>query len=247
MYQSSVLLVESNVETLHLLSQNFQWEGANVKSFNSAANAYEYLQHNSADVVVTDWILSALNGLELCKLMKRSKKLAHIPVVIMAERDSEIDAVTALEIGAEDYIRKPVPVRELLTRVKKIIQRQQVMVPHSDNSAATQAAPLAHAKTDDVIQIKEIKLDTTRHKAFLQNQEITLTYSEFRLLELFLSNPGRVYQRNSIIEKINGIDYYATERSVDVLVVGLRKKLGEYHKYLETVRGVGYRFSERAM
>lgn len=246
MYQSSVLLIESNVETLHLLSQNFQWEGANVKTFNNAANAYEYLQTNSADIVVTDWILSALNGLELCKMMKRSKKLAHIPVVIMAERDSEIDAVTALEIGAEDYIRKPVPVRELLTRVKKIIQRQHD-IPYHNGSAAVQLEPNGYAKSDEVIQIKEIKLDTTRHKAFLQNQEIELTYSEFRLLELFLSNPGRVYQRNSIIEKINGIDYYATERSVDVLVVGLRKKLGEYHKYLETVRGVGYRFSERAM
>lgn len=244
MYQSSVLLIESNHDTLNLISQNIQMEGAVVQAFNNASSAYEYLQGHTPDLVLTDWISSALNGLELCKIMKRSKKMAHIPVVIMADRDSEIDAVTALEVGAEDYIRKPILVRELLTRLKKIIQRKQdlnlfstIVVPPPTESEMT--------KAEDIIQLKGIQLNISSHKAFLQNLEIELTYSEFRLLELFLVHPGRVFQRNAIIEKINGIDYYATERSVDVLVVGLRKKLGEFRKYLETVRGVGYRFSDR--
>lgn len=244
MYQSSVLLIESNHDTLNLISQNIQMEGAVVQAFNNASSAYEYLQGHTPDLVLTDWISSALNGLELCKIMKRSKKMAHIPVVIMADRDSEIDAVTALEVGAEDYIRKPILVRELLTRLKKIIQRKQDLNPFS----TIVASPLTESemtKTEDIIQLKGIKLNTSSHKAFLQNLEIELTYSEFRLLELFLVHPGRVFQRNAIIEKINGIDYYATERSVDVLVVGLRKKLGEFKKHLETVRGVGYRFSDR--
>jgi DNA-binding response OmpR family regulator len=176
--------------------------------------------------------------------MKRSKKLSHIPVIIMADRDGEIDAVTALEVGAEDYIRKPILVRELLTRLKKIIQRKQEFDFFQETNT-TLIDTNEMVKSDDIIQLKGIKLNTASHKAFLQNLEIELTYSEFRLLELFLVNPGRVFQRNAIIEKINGIDYYATERSVDVLVVGLRKKLGEFKKYLETVRGVGYRFSER--
>jgi DNA-binding response OmpR family regulator len=176
--------------------------------------------------------------------MKRSKKMAHIPVVIMADRDSEIDAVTALEVGAEDYIRKPILVRELLTRLKKIIQRKQDLNPFS-TIVVPPPTESEMTKTEDIIQLKGIQLNISSHKAFLQNLEIELTYSEFRLLELFLVHPGRVFQRNAIIEKINGIDYYATERSVDVLVVGLRKKLGEFKKYLETVRGVGYRFSDR--
>jgi DNA-binding response OmpR family regulator len=129
MYQSSVLLIESNHDTLNLISQNIQMEGAVVQAFNNASSAYEYLQGHTPDLVLTDWISSTLNGLELCKIMKRSKKMAHIPVVIMADRDSEIDAVTALEVGAEDYIRKPILVRELLTRLKKIIQRKQDLNP----------------------------------------------------------------------------------------------------------------------
>jgi DNA-binding response OmpR family regulator len=244
MYQSSVLLIESNHDTLNLISQNIQMEGAVVQAFNNASSAYDYLQGHTPDLVLTDWISSALNGLELCKIMKRSKKMAHIPVVIMADRDSEIDAVTALEVGAEDYIRKPILVRELLTRLKKIIQRKQDLNPFS-TIVASPPTESEMTKTEDIIQLKGIKLNTSSHKAFLQNLEIELTYSEFRLLELFLVHPGRVFQRNAIIEKINGIDYYATERSVDVLVVGLRKKLGEFKKYLETVRGVGYRFSDR--
>jgi DNA-binding response OmpR family regulator len=244
MYQSSVLLIESNHDTLNLISQNIQMEGAVVQAFNNASSAYEYLQGHTPDLVLTDWISSALNGLELCKIMKRSKKMAHIPVVIMADRDSEIDAVTALEVGAEDYIRKPILVRELLTRLKKIIQRKQDLNPFS-TIVVPPPTESEMTKTEDIIQLKGIKLNTSSHKAFLQNLEIELTYSEFRLLELFLVHPGRVFQRNAIIEKINGIDYYATERSVDVLVVGLRKKLGEFKKHLETVRGVGYRFSDR--
>jgi DNA-binding response OmpR family regulator len=244
MYQSSVLLIESNHDTLNLISQNIQMEGAVVQAFNNASSAYEYLQGHTPDLVLTDWISSTLNGLELCKIMKRSKKMAHIPVVIMADRDSEIDAVTALEVGAEDYIRKPILVRELLTRLKKIIQRKQDLNPFS-TIVVPPPTESEMTKTEDIIQLKGIQLNISSHKAFLQNLEIELTYSEFRLLELFLVHPGRVFQRNTIIEKINGIDYYATERSVDVLVVGLRKKLGEFKKYLETVRGVGYRFSDR--
>jgi DNA-binding response OmpR family regulator len=244
MYQSSVLLIESNHDTLNLISQNIQMEGAVVQAFNNASSAYEYLQGHTPDLVLTDWISSTLNGLELCKIMKRSKKMAHIPVVIMADRDSEIDAVTALEVGAEDYIRKPILVRELLTRLKKIIQRKQDLNPFS-TIVVPPPTESEMTKTEDIIQLKGIQLNISSHKAFLQNLEIELTYSEFRLLELFLVHPGRVFQRNAIIEKINGIDYYATERSVDVLVVGLRKKLGEFKKYLETVRGVGYRFSDR--
>lgn len=246
MFQSAVLLVESHQMTQELLRQSLEDAGARVHAFAAAATAYDFLQDHPADLVLTDWISGPLDGLELCKLIKRSKQHAHIPVVIMAERASEIDAVTALEVGAEDYVRKPLLVRELLARLKKILQRNHRGLAPPSEKIPPAPPPFGYAVSDEVIEVKEIRLDTTSHQAFLDNSELTLTYSEFRLLELFLANPGRVFQRNAIIEKINGIDYYATERSVDVLVVGLRKKLGPYKKYLETVRGVGYRFSERS-
>lgn len=245
MYQSSVLLIDSDTETLNVLSRSFQGEGAQVKVFRTAMKALDFLQaHQQTDVVLTNWKLPSLDGLELCKLMKRSQELAHIPVVIISERDSEIDAVTALEVGAEDYIRKPVMAREIITRVKKILQRQEKL--HAYQVAARIGTSEASALQAErkILLHDRIKVDTYRHKAYVEDQEVKLTYSEFKLLELFLTHPGRVFQRSTLIEKINGIDYYATERSVDVMIVGLRKKLGTYKQCLETVRGVGYRFIE---
>lgn len=244
MYQSSILLIDANTDTLQSLTSNFQQEGAKVTTFNNAARAYDYLKKGTADLVITDWTMATLDGLELCKLLKRSQQHAHIPVVMLTDRESEIDAVTALEVGVEDYIRKPVKVRELIVRMKNILRRKEAYPTVHDfsNVPAAPATDRPTASQQTVIKLHEVSLDTYSHKAYLLDKEMNLTYSEFKLLELFISNPRRVYQRSTIIEKISGIDYFVTERSVDVMVVGLRKKLGKYKKYLETVRGVGYRF-----
>ena len=244
MYRSSVLLIDTDTIIIERLSQCFQREGAIVQTFHDALSAFDYLQkEKDTDVVVTNWTLPQLDGLELCKMIKRDAELSHIPVVMMADRDSEIDAVIALEVGAEDFVRKPLMVRELITRVKKIIQRQKSYNRHFSASNALAQAPKLHE--NEVLQHQGIKIDSYRHKAYWKDKEMNLTYSEFKLLELFLSHPGRVFQRSLIIEKISGIDYFATERSVDVMVVGLRKKLGKQKHILETVRGVGYRFNEK--
>lgn len=245
MYQSSLILVENDPTTILPLVRNFEQEGARVQIFHDGISAFDYLKKNlSTDIVLTDWKIPSLDGLELCKLIKRSNDLAHIPVVMITDRDNEIDAVTALEVGAEDYIRKPIFMRELVTRVKKIIIRNKELRQGNGDKNFISEINLENNNADIKVH-NGIKIDTYRHKAFLEDKELKLTYSEFKLLELFLGNPGRVYQRSTLIEKISGIDYYATERSVDVMVVGLRKKLGDHKKYLETVRGVGYRFIER--
>jgi DNA-binding response OmpR family regulator len=245
MYRSSILLIDANANTLQALTSNFQREGAKVNTFTNAAMGYDFLKKGTADLIITDWDVATFDGLELCKLLKRSQQHAHIPVVMLTDRESEIYAVTALEVGVEDYIRKPVKVRELIVRMKNILRRKESYPTLPDFKNGSTAAsemdqPTARRKT--VIKLNEVSLDNYSHRAYLLDKEIDLTYSEFKLLELFISNPRRVYQRSSIIEKISGIDYFVTERSVDVMVVGLRKKLGEYKKYLETVRGVGYRF-----
>ncbi|SEI79592.1 two-component system, OmpR family, phosphate regulon response regulator PhoB [Cyclobacterium xiamenense] len=244
MYRSSILLIEANADTLQALTSNFQREGATVTTFNNATRGYDYLKKGTADLIVTDWNMAIFDGLDLCKLLKRSQQHAHIPLVMLTDRESEIDAVTALEVGVEDYIRKPVKVKELIVRMKNILRRKENYYPvHGLSNGLTASAedrPIAIRQP--VIKLNEVSLDNYSHKAYLLDKELSLTYSEFKLLELFISNPRRVYQRSTIIEKISGIDYFVTERSVDVMVVGLRKKLGEYKKYLETVRGVGYRF-----
>jgi len=244
MYRSSILLIDANAETLQALTANFQREGATVTTFNNASRGYDYLKKGTADLIVTDWNKAIFDGLDLCKLVKRSQQHAHIPLVMLTDRESEIDAVTALEVGVEDYIRKPVKVRELIVRMKNILRRKENYHPIHDlnNGLTATAEDRAIAVRQPVIKLNEVSLDNYSHKAYLLDKELNLTYSEFKLLELFISNPRRVYQRSTIIEKISGIDYFVTERSVDVMVVGLRKKLGEYKKYLETVRGVGYRF-----
>ncbi len=247
MYQSSILLVDNDAQNIFSLEKQFNQEGAFVKSFSNALSAYEYLKVEQivTDIILTDWTLPQLDGLEFCKLLKRTQKFQHIPIVMISNRDSEIDAVTALEVGAEDYIRKPLKIRELITRVKKILQRHKEQPSLNGKSFLEEKVITQKMNNESIMLSNGIKIDTYRHKAYLFDTELNLTYSEFKLLELFISNPGRVYQRSTLIEKINGIDYCATERSVDVMIVGLRKKLGSQKKVLETVRGVGYRFLER--
>ncbi len=158
---------------------------------------------------------------------------------MLTAKDHEADIVTALEMGAEDYIVKPVKMKELIVRLKKILKRQNPPVEITVKTSQEKTE-----KSENLLTYKEIRIDVDRHQVHVDDKNVDLTYSEFKLLQLLISRSGRVYSRNQIIEKLNGMDYIATERSVDVQIVGLRKKIGYLKNYLETVRGVGYRMKD---
>jgi two-component system, OmpR family, alkaline phosphatase synthesis response regulator PhoP len=220
-----LVIIDDHADVLEILHYNLTREDYEVKDFLNAVDALQYITGENTDLVITDWMLPEMDGLELCKKLKHSPATQAIPVVMVTGRNDEIDVVTALELGAEEYIAKPFRILELLTRVKKILRRQG-----NENK--------------DVITRGGLKIDLLSYKTYVNDVLLDLTNAEFKLLELLARKPGKVFSRSQIIEQINGAGYFADKRTIDVQVVGLRKKLGAYKNALETVRSVGYRFNE---
>jgi len=236
MKKNRLVVIDDHYDVLEILKHNLVGDGYEVKIFFNAVDALKYINTDNTDLVITDWMLPEMDGLELCRNLKMSQSTQDIPLIMLTGKNEEIDAVTALEVGAEDYLPKPIRMRELLSRVKKILKRR---------SGEDIGRPKKEMR--EVIECGPLKMNRVSYKVFLNDELLELTIGEFKLLELLANQPGKVFSRNQIIEKINGAQYFATERSIDVQVAGLRKKLGDYKDAVETVRSVGYRFSEVEM
>jgi two-component system alkaline phosphatase synthesis response regulator PhoP len=231
MKKHRLVIIDDQYDVLELLKYNLVHEGYEVKMFFNAVDALKYINADNTDLLITDWMLPEMDGLELCRNLKMSVSTRNIPLVMLTGKNDEIDAVTALEVGAEDYITKPIRIKELMSRVKKILRRN-----------LTGETERARTEVKETIECGVLKMNLVSYKVFINNEPLELTIGEFKLLELLAKQPGKVFSRNQVIEKINGTQYFATERSIDVQVAGLRKKLGEYKDAVETVRSVGYRF-----
>jgi len=232
MKRNRLVIVDDHYDVLELLKYNFVKEGYEVKFFFTAVDALKYITDDNTDLVITDWMLPEMDGLELCKNLKLSAATRDIPIVMLTGKNDEIDVVTALEVGADDYLIKPLRIKEMLTRVKKILRRsstERIVNPRTDKP--------------ERLEFGLLKIDLVGYKVFLDSIALDLTVVEFKLMELMARHPGKVFSRNQLIERINGPQYFATERSTDVQIVGLRKKLGNYKDAIETVRSVGYRFN----
>ena len=236
MKKNRLVVIDDHYDVLEMLKHHLIDDGYEVKIFFNAVDALKYINMDNTDLVITDWMLPEMDGLELCRNLKMSQSTQDIPLVMLTGKNEEIDAVTALEVGAEDYLPKPIRMRELLSRIKKILKR-----------SSPEDISRNKKEMRDIIECGPLKMNRVSYKVFLDNEQLELTIGEFKLLELLAGNPGKVFSRNQLIEKINGAQYFATERSIDVQVAGLRKKLGQYKEAIETVRSVGYRFSEAEM
>ena len=236
MKKHRLVIIDDHYDILELLKYNLLLEGYEVKMFFNAVDALKYINTDNTDLLITDWMLPEMDGLELCRNLKMSPSTRDIPLVMLTGKNDEIDAVTALEVGAEDYVTKPIRIRELLSRVKKILRRK-----------VTEVTTNTRREVRELIEIGALKINLVSYKVFMNDEQMELTMAEFRLLELLAKQPGKVFTRNQIIEKINGSQYFATERSIDVQIAGLRKKLGDYKDAVETVRSAGYRFNERVL
>jgi two-component system phosphate regulon response regulator PhoB len=180
------------------------------------------------DLILLDLMLPGIDGFEVCRILKGDSRTQQIPILMLTAKGEETDIVTGLELGAEDYITKPFSPKVLIARIRKVFRRE-VQEPQDGE------APL---------RVHNMVIDPGRHEVTIEGEVITLTYTEFRLLHLIATRPGWVFTRAQIVDAVRGIDYPVTDRSVDVHVVGLRKKLGKSGSYVETVRGVGYRMKE---
>jgi two-component system phosphate regulon response regulator PhoB len=227
--REKILVVDDEEDILDLVRYNLEKEGYTVSCVGSGEEALEMARSMKPDLMLLDLMLPGLDGLEVCKILKFQPSTNTMPIIMLTAKGEESDIVAGLELGADDYISKPFSPKVLIARVRTALRRLQ----KEKNEYRTEK-----------IKIHELIIDPGKHIVSLNNAEIDLTYTEFRLLQLLAERPGWVFTRYQIVDALRGEDYPVTERSVDVQIVGLRKKLGEGGKYIQTVRGVGYRFKE---
>jgi len=234
-----VLIIEDEFDIREFIAYNLNKEGYTVSAYENPLEALEEIRINPPDILLTDWLMPEMDGLDVCKMLKMDQKTSHIPIIMITCKSEEVDVVTALEVGADDYLIKPFRVKELIVRIKKTINRTQGNGTMSPN----RFLPNLPETDKEKIIINGLVIDKDNHTAVLDDLKLELTFSEFKVLELLASKPGKVFTRDQIIEYGFGCDYYVTARSVDVKIVGLRKKLGKYENMIETIRSVGYKFS----
>jgi two-component system phosphate regulon response regulator PhoB len=223
-----ILVVDDEEDLAELVDYNLSKEGYKVSCVGTGEAALQSARIAIPDLIILDLLLPQVDGLDVCKQIKSDVRTKHIPIVMLTAKSEEADMVTGLELGADDYITKPFSPRVLLARIRAALRRKQQPV---ENETGT-------------IRAKEIVIHPGRHEVLVNGEALELTFTEFRLLHFLARKPGWAFTRVQIVDAVKGEDYPVTERSVDVQVVGLRKKLGEYGHYIETVRGVGYRYKE---
>ena len=229
MSRQSVLVVEDEGDIMEVIRFNLEKEGYEVHQALSGEKALQVIENNLPSLVLLDLMLPGIKGLDLCRIFKQNDRTKAIPVIMLTAKSEDADIVAGLEMGAEDYITKPFSPRVLVARVRTILRRRESGV--KDDSS--------------VIKVEGMQIHPGRHEVTMGDNVVDLTPSEFRILHYLARRPGWVYSRDQIIDAIRGHGYVVTDRAIDVQVVGLRKKLGDYGKLIETVRGIGYRFRDR--
>ncbi|MBN2231508.1 MAG: response regulator transcription factor [Deltaproteobacteria bacterium] len=228
MTRERILVVEDEEDILQLVEYNLRTEGFAVTGVTSGEAALRKVKKDPPALIVLDLMLPGVDGLEVCRRVKDDPAGAGIPVVMLTAKGEEADIVAGLEMGADDYITKPFSPRVLIARVRAVLRRRDFQPPGDS----------------EVIRIHGLVIHPGRHEVLIGEQPVSLTLTEFRVLHFLAGRPGWVFSRYQIVDAVKGEDYPVTDRSVDVTIVGLRRKLGDAGGLIETVRGVGYRFKE---
>jgi len=219
-----ILIVEDEPDIVELVSFHLRRDGFRVEAASDGETALSAVQSSRPDVVLLDLMLPGLDGLEVCRRLKTGSGTSSIPVIMLTARSEDTDVVAGLEMGAADYVTKPFSPRVLVARVRAVLRRGR-------REPTDSSAMVAHGVT----------IDSVRHEVSVGDRALDVSASEFAILELLARQPGRVYTRSQIIDSVRGRDYPVTDRSVDVHILGLRRKLADKGDIIETIRGVGYR------
>lgn len=229
MSKETILIVDDEEDIIELIKYNLKNEGYSILTALSGEHAMKMAKQFSPDLIVLDLMLPGIDGLEVTKYLRNDERTQDIPIVMLTAKGEETDIVTGLELGANDYISKPFSPKVLVARIRAILRRRR------KESTET---------NDRIKQEGDLIIDRAKHQVTIQGEVLDLTLSEFELLSFLAEKKGWVFTRNQIVYAIHGENHAVTERSVDVIIVGLRKKLKNYASTIETVRGVGYRFKE---
>ncbi len=224
----TILVVEDEADIRELACFHLRREGFNVLTAASGEEALETVRRARPDLIVLDIMLPAMSGLDVCRAIRQDRLISGIPIIMATARGEDADIVAGLELGADDYVAKPFSMSVLAARVRAVLRRREKAVV--DEKA--------------VLSIHGLVIDPLRHQVTVRGEAVALTPLEFRILHTLAANPGMVFTREQIVEAVRGGPYAVTDRSVDVQIVGIRRKLGRYANLVETVRGVGYRFKE---
>ena len=222
-----ILVIEDEPDIRRNLEYNISREGFNVITAGSLSEAEEIVNSNSLSLILLDLMLPDGSGLDLCKKFKSNSKTDSIPIIILTAKDDEVDKVVGFELGADDYVTKPFSVRELVLRIKAILKRGQTK--------------------KEVVEVErqfgDLKIDIESHEVFVDSVQIDLTALEFKLLNQLVETRGRVQSRDQLLQDVWGYSAEVTTRTVDTHIKRLRNKLGSMGKYVQTIRGVGYKFA----
>lgn len=229
MSKAKVLIVEDDRSLSDILLYNLEREGFNVFRAFDGREAIEQAKLKKPDVVLLDVMLPSVHGLDVCRQLRKMKETKNAGILMLTAKSEDLDQVGGFEAGADDYVVKPYSMRVLLQRIQALLRRRK---SESRDSS------------EEVLRSNGVEMDLKRHKVTVAGEQIDLTRSEFKLLAALMATPGRAYERSELIEDALGEDTLVLERTIDVHVRAIRRKLGDRAEVVETVRGVGYRFQE---
>ncbi|KAF0119198.1 MAG: response regulator with CheY-like receiver domain and winged-helix DNA-binding domain [bacterium] len=227
MTKKKILVVDDERDILELLKYNLEKEGYQVFKVTTGEEAIEVVKRELPDLIILDLMLPAMDGLEVCKILKQDMRTGSIPIIMLTAKGEESDIIVGLKLGADDYITKPFSIKVLIARVKtalRIIEDKK--------------------SPKEIIQIENLTIDIPKHKVMLKGKPLELTATEFNLLKCLASNPGRVFTRDQLLSRAWKEETFIIDRTVDVHIRRLRKKLKAAAGLIDTVRGIGYKFKE---
>ncbi len=228
MTSKTVLIVDDEAAIREMIAVALQMAGYRCLEAENAQSAHAIVVDHQPDIILLDWMMPDVSGIELARRLKRETAYADIPIIMLTARSEEDNKIQGLEAGADDYITKPFSPRELIARLKAVLRRT------------------ATAGIDEPIEVEGLRLDPSSHRVSSGDTELEFGPTEFRLLQFFMTHPERAYTRSQLLDQVWGGNVYVEERTVDVHIRRLRLALGAEHEHLvQTVRGTGYRFSTK--
>ena len=227
MSKEKILVVDDEQDLVKLVRFNLEKDGYKVISAFNGEDALFLARKERPDLIVLDLMLPGIDGLEVCKKLKADTELVNIAVIMLTAKGEESDITLGLKLGADDYVTKPFSPKELVARVQAVLRRAKIS-----------------STTKDYIEIEGLKIDVNKHEVTIKNEVVPLTLTEFKLLHQLASKPGRVFTRDQLLDAVSGPETFVIDRTVDVHIAALRKKLKTYANRIVTVRGVGYKFRE---
>lgn len=225
-----ILVVDDEKDIGELLVYSLQQEGCDVDVIQDGQQVLGWLQAKTYDLVILDLMLPGMSGIEICRQIKKDPELESLPVIMLTAKSTETDKIVGLEMGADDYITKPFSPREVVARVKAVLRRSEDRQPQKSSPKE--------------LIFESLKMDLARYEVFVDDCEIKLTNTEFKILQCLIEKPGHVFNRSQLIDFALGKDVSVVDRTIDVHITNLRKKLGAIGSQIESIRGVGYRIKE---